>query len=209
MSFPNKFAGTCAKCGDTVPAYGGEIFRDQAGKWRAQHSDGSLFCRPGNGAPKPADKPSIAIGNMSAILALFDKAKSHLKKPAIVLGVNGVGEIKLSLAGSKAKQPGTVTVAEPKPYGQAKWFGRIQRDGSYEPSRDGRLACEAITAKLKAFAANPALVASEHGRLTGRCCFCNLRLTDERSTATGYGKQCASHYQLPWGERPRAFGEAA
>jgi hypothetical protein len=209
MSFPNKYQGACAKCGDIVPAFGGEIFRNDRGAWAVKHPAESLFCRPGNTPPAQAAKPTIAIGNMSAILALFDKAKSHLKRPAIVLGVDGVGEVRLSLAGAKAKQPGTVTVAEPKPYGEAKWFGRIQRDGSYEPSRDGRLAGEAITTKLKAFAADPAKVASEHGRLTGRCCFCNLKLTDERSTATGFGKQCADNYGLAWGQRPKAFGEAA
>src|SRR4051794_7329117 len=47
----------------------------------------------------------------------------------------------------------------------------------------------------------PAGFAREHGRLTGRCCFCNQALCDERSTAAGYGETCARHFSLPWGEK--------
>lgn len=45
--------------------------------------------------------------------------------------------------------------------------------------------------------------------VTGHCCFCSLPLTDERSTAVGYGKVCADHFGLSWGARPVAFAEAA
>ena len=56
-----------------------------------------------------------------------------------------------------------------------------------------------ITDLLTRFAADPAKVASEHGALTGSCCFCNKALKDERSTQVGYGSTCAKHYGLPWG----------
>ena len=67
---------------------------------------------------------------------------------------------------------------------------------------------EWIAARLREFADDPARVAGEHGRLTGNCCFCHHTLEDARSTAVGYGPVCASHYGLPWGERPAAAAPA-
>jgi hypothetical protein len=91
---------------------------------------------------------------------------------------------------------------------QAGDAGRAaQRDGTYQPSNAANGRTEAITARLRAFAAEPARVAKDSARLTGRCCFCNLALKDERSTAVGYGATCADHFGLPWGERPAGFAE--
>ncbi len=50
--------------------------------------------------------------------------------------------------------------------------------------------------------ADPIKTASEHGKATGRCCFCALHLTDERSVGVGYGPICAGKYGLPWGDHP-------
>jgi hypothetical protein len=55
---------------------------------------------------------------------------------------------------------------------------------------------------LVALAADPAGVASKFGKLHGKCCFCHKSLSDPASTAVGYGKVCASHYGLPWGDTP-------
>ena len=52
---------------------------------------------------------------------------------------------------------------------------------------------------LQRLAADPAGVASKYGKMTGRCCFCHLQLTDAKSLAVGYGKTCAKNYGLPWG----------
>ena len=57
-----------------------------------------------------------------------------------------------------------------------------------------------INGLLVALATDPAKVAAEHGKLTGKCCFCNRKLDDKRSTEVGYGPICAEHYSLPWGE---------
>jgi hypothetical protein len=88
--------------------------------------------------------------------------------------------------------------------GSRDWLGRVLLDGTYQPSREANGRTEAITQRLRAFAADPAKVAAEHGRLTGCCCFCAKTLTDERSTAVGYGQTCAGHYGLPWGAPEKA-----
>jgi hypothetical protein len=94
----------------------------------------------------------------------------------------------------------------PNRTGRRGYFGRVDPQGNYHPSRYVTAEVTAsIVARLHLFAENPAQVASEYGRLHGRCCFCRLPLTDARSTAVGYGAICAGHYGLPWGERPTEF----
>ena len=170
---------------------------------------------PGLFATAPrATAPKVEIGKLDGILALFDRAAKHLKFPAVVLDVPGFADgIRISRAGSRAKQPGTLNVVagarDDSEYGRT-WYGRVGLDGQYSPSRD---ATPAIAEALKAFAADPVKVATAYGRvkrqqiedgaggykLVGQCCFCRRALSDERSTAVGYGQICAGHYGLPWG----------
>ena len=160
------------------------------------------------------------VGDLSGIMALFAKAQQHLKRPAVELGVPGYGPeqaVRINVAGERAKVPGSLTLTSAERYDtgkefpERKWFGRILPDGTFEPSRDltavGPAYLDAVRARLAAFAADPSKVGGEDGQLHGRCCFCRLPLSDERSTAAGYGRQCASNFGLAWGERPAEFGE--
>lgn len=164
------------------------------------------LARRAAGSPAPARRTET-IGDLAGLLGLFDTAASHLKRPAIVFGVDGVGEVKLSLAGPAAKVPGSINVADNAPYGAGRWFGRIRRDGTFEGSFRAPASDELI-ASLKVFSADPVAFAARHGHLTGKCCFCNTALTDERSTAVGYGPVCAKHYGLPWGDKQAAAAPA-
>jgi hypothetical protein len=153
-------------------------------------------------AAKPAPAAAANIGDLGGINALFDKARQHLKFPAIVMSVPAADmTIRINVAGTSARFPGTLNVTsgeKPEFDNRRTWYGRVMKDGSYVASDKANVA--AISERLIAFARDPAGVAAEHGRLTGRCCFCNLHLSDERSTAVGYGKTCASHFGLPWGK---------
>jgi hypothetical protein len=144
-----------------------------------------------------------ALGDLSGILALFENAsKSGLKRPTIVLGVDGIGSIKINVAGETAKVPGSLNVVakdQVDGYGRPLWFGRILQSGAFEKSPRATSPA-ALLAQLRAFAERPAEVAAEHGKLTGCCCFCNRPLKDERSTEVGYGPICADKFGLPWGE---------
>jgi len=163
-----------------------------------EHAGNAFGCYLFRVAPKPAQSEAVQVGDLKGVLALFDRAKQHLKHPAIVLSVPAANStIRMHVAGERAKVPGSLTVLDQ----DKNWLGRITRDGVYQPSRDANGRTEAIVARLREFSAAPAAVASEHGRLTGACCFCNRALQDERSTAVGYGPICADHYGLPWGER--------
>jgi hypothetical protein len=144
---------------------------------------------------KPRAKPAD-LGDMTAVIGLFERAGSKLKYPKIAIDLDGVGTIVLKMAGDRAKVPGSININTPGSFENSDWYGRIHRDGRFEPNRSAPAALEAA---LKAFAADPAGIAASHK--TGQCCFCSLPLKDERSVAVGYGRTCASNYELPWGVR--------
>lgn len=135
------------------------------------------------------------VGDLSGIVAMFDRARRHLRYPAVVLD-----GFRVNVAGERAREPGSLTITSPDkgPDGRRAWLGRVTLAGQFEPSRE---APANIGDKLRAFAADPAGIAAEYGRLHGACCFCRKPLRDERSTAVGYGPNCAEHFGLPWGVR--------
>jgi len=189
--------------GDTVDVQlaSGQPKPVQLGRLISQQPGYNVF------ATAPTPRVTAAIGDLSGILRLFATAKEHLKFPAIVMAVGLDQPVRISLAGEKAKQPGSLTVTSghrDEETGRA-YFGRVTLDGQLDARREAPVG---LAAAIQAFAKDPAGVAAEHGRLTGRCCFCNQALQDERSTAVGYGQTCAKHFGLPWGARPKAFAEA-
>jgi hypothetical protein len=170
---------------------------------------GCLFAiAPAAPRPAPAAEP---VGDLTRIVAMFDRAREHLRHPAIVLE-----GFRVSVAGGRAREPGSLTVTSvdrteaPRPGSfasglQRAWFGRVSTNGAFHPSRN---APADLADKLRRFAADPAGEAAAYGRLHGACCFCNRALRDERSTTVGYGPDCAEHYGLPWGVREVAQVEA-
>jgi hypothetical protein len=150
-------------------------------------------------AAAPA-KPAVQVGDLSKLLALFDRPK--LKRPAIVIHLAGIGEMRISVATNRAKVPGSLNIATNALYGESTWFGRVKRDGTFEPSQE--ITPPTLIEQLRDFADRPAQMAAEHGRLTGRCCFCDTALETDESTAVGYGPVCAKRWGLPWGKRAAA-----
>jgi hypothetical protein len=164
---------------------------------------GKLIDMVKNPAPQP-EREKFAVGDLAGVVGLFDKAARNLKYPAIVLHLAGECEgchechpdsmeIRLSVAGETARVPGSINVKDNG--GERTWFGRILRDGMFEKSPRAEMP-QGLIELLQRFAKDPAKVAKEHALLTGRCCFCNTALTDERSTAAGFGPVCADHYGL-------------
>lgn len=162
------------------------------------------------GKAPAAATPAAKIGSLDGIKALFARAAKHLKFPAIVLLIGPVDEdamVRIYPAGAEGKNPGAIYI---KDADTRAYLGKISPEGAVSFSREcPEHARKDITDVLTRLAADPAAVAAEHGRLTGRCCFCNIALKDERSTGVGYGPVCAEHYGLPWGERPAEFAAHA
>lgn len=200
----NKFATTCFNCGTPIAAQRGHLEPSSKG-WRVKCA---VPCQP-VALDKRPQSARAAVGGLEGILALFERAKRHLKFPAIVLSVPGtLLTIRINVAGERARVPGSLTVVDaekPADGGQRDWLGRVFIDGTFAPSGQGMIFMPALLDRLRQFAADPAKVAGEDGRLHGRCCFCRLPLSDERSTIVGYGPKCAQNYDLPWGAKAHAF----
>jgi|ERR1017187_72842 hypothetical protein len=147
-------------------------------------------------AKNPYKYPSIEVGDFDGVIELFHTAQSHLKFPKIVLQAAG-NPIHLSLAGVKSKFPGTISVAGPGKYPEREWYGRVDANGNWTPSKGiTPQMAEALFELLIEFAHDPAAVAQKQGVLAGVCCFCSKTLTEEHSTKAGFGPICAQHFGL-------------
>lgn len=152
-----------------------------------------------------------AVGDMGAIMALFDRAKAKLKSPSIVLGDDGGRAYRLTLAGAKARVPGSINVTSNASYDASEWFGRILVTGDFEASPRA-VTPPGLVPALKAFAANPAKAAGAHAKATGRCMFCGLPIgegADPRAAAVGYGEACAASWGLPFPSKADALAQRA
>ena len=146
----------------------------------------------------PAQPRESFTANLPLLFSLFHKASNHggLKRPALTFR-NGQ-TIRIKLAGPGSRYSGSLLVTNGEPFGSTsgKFFGHIKEGGVFVSGRDCNAA---VIELLESLDENPAKAASEYGRLTGHCCFCDRQLTDERSTSVGYGPICADKWQLPWG----------
>jgi hypothetical protein len=151
----------------------------------------------GQDDPQPAP---VNVGDVSGIVALLEKAGSRLKFPAFVVSMPDGADVRISVAGAKSKVPGAINVTSLGSFENRTWYGRITRDGVFEPSR--KVSIDTITEvamALVTMAKDPTGTAAAYGKRTGNCCFCSRGLKDERSVHVGYGPICADHYGLRWG----------
>ncbi len=158
-------------------------------------------------AKNPPKQASAKVrGDMGKAYSFFYSARLHLKFPKVVVraavGGDEAEDIRIHMAGPNSKRPDMLNITLPNRtdnYGRNVWLGRVDAAGNWEiPARfaNNTAVIEPVKELLSALGKNPHKVASEHGQLTGNCCFCSRRLTDDRSTGVGYGETCASHYGL-------------
>ena len=123
------------------------------------------------------------IGDMTGILALFDKAKQSKLKFPLLSSCQLVKILSaLSLCWSDCQVSGSVNVTSEGLSKLRSWYGRIVSDGNFHASAKSN---SDIVDTLKRFADDPETVAAEMGKLTGRCVVCNKGLTDPRSAEVG------------------------
>jgi len=155
---------------------------------------------------QPQAAPVVApAADFSAITTLFaNNAKA--KNPAIVFATKDGPALRLSKAGFKSSQPGTVNVCDDgKGFDNRVWFGRIGLDGKFTP---GSKCTPAVIASLEVFAQDPAKAAAEYGHRTGNCCFCAHELDNDHSLALGYGPICAKKWGMPHSYSGKLVAEA-
>lgn len=139
------------------------------------------------------------VGDLTGLIDLFAKAKESKKYPKISLEVNG-SPLKLTLAGPKAKCPGTINVSDGGSWGDNVWYGRVTKEGIWSPTSSVTDELRSkIQRLLSAFAHNPAHAAMTFGKQTDHCCFCMKQLDTKESKHVGYGPICADKWGLPWG----------
>jgi len=136
------------------------------------------------------------VGDFSGVLKLFETAGKALNHPKITLAVDDLTVV-LSVAGPYSKAPGTVNVTDGGGFGTSLWFGRVETTGMWTPGlKPSKETLGKVKGLLTRLAESPAETAATYGKLTGRCCFCNGKLTDNKSLAAGYGPTCAKNFGL-------------
>lgn len=164
--------------------------RPWAHKLAYDHRDREAAKKEAAAAPKaPAQD-----GLFRPIVDMLHGAQAHLKYPKIRIEGPDGQPLQLSVAGDRAKRPGTINVTDGGPFGDNQWYGRLDLQGNHE----GR-APEWVIDTLLAFAKDPAGQAKAYGQRYAHCCFCRRELSTTESLDAGYGPVCAERYGLPWG----------
>jgi Family of unknown function (DUF6011) len=157
------------------------------------------FSAPLVAAPTPT---TSALPTMAGVVAFLARARERgLKFPKLWLRLPNGWDLRLSIAGPNSKTPGFIVLTDGEAFGSNRFYGKVSPAGELRLGRDGNEVASDLTTLLTRVANEPAKVASEFGHLTGHCCFCSLKLTDERSTFVGYGKTCAKKFGLAWGAK--------
>ena len=107
----------------------------------------------------------------------------------------------LTVAGDRARMPGSVNLTDGGSYGQNKWYGRISTDGVFAPAEatrnlpdEDKTELWSLLSRLRGGDAEQ--VFAEYGKRFGVCCMCGREFTNERSVHEGIGPVC----------KQRAFG---
>ena len=141
-------------------------------------------------APRPVTGGStIALRNVAQMLS---QAGEELKWPKFRLLTADGQRVVLSLAGDRARFPGSINVTDGGRYPDNKWFGRISIEGDFDPSRTP----QDVVDTLKALDADPEAEWKVQGIRTGECGICGRELTDPVSVERGIGPVCASRVGL-------------
>ena len=138
-----------------------------------------------------ASRPQPLTFDASSIIEFFDHASESIGYPKVRFPEG----VHLVRAGEQSKAPGTINVTDGGPFGENTWYGRIDREGRFIPSRDCVGWVEQV---VERFADNPIAEAVRAGKHSGCCVFCNSGLKTEGSVAHGYGPVCAKNWNLPW-----------
>ena len=141
--------------------------------------------------------------NGTAILEMFRRARGEageikLQAPQLFVKI-GEHEIHLRFCGPNTKNNGGLYIKDTTDGGEGVYMGKITADGSLRPVR--KMFDGFVDAMIE-FCKDPKEFAIRFGRVTGRCCFCGLELTNRHSIYHGYGPICAEHWGLPHGNAP-------
>ena len=130
------------------------------------------------------DQPPRFQG-IARLLANLDERVNY---PKVALPHGDDANVWLSVAGAKARFPGSINVTSSPRYG-GEWYGRIV-DGRPDGWLAGRADVMDALDKLEAEPDMESMVA-KHALATGRCVVCGHELTNAESLERGIGPVCA------------------
>lgn len=180
MTIISRFAGTCTVCRARFAA-GTQI------EWTKGAGARHIQCPQ---VPQEMHAEPPVVLPVASIVGFLRAARERgLKFPKARFLAPGNEEMRLSLAGAKARVPGAVQVVV-----RGQWVGRVNPDGEVV----GLLKDDPqLQDLLRRIADDPAGHAKAYGALMARCSFCDKDLTDAGSVEAGYGPVCAKHWGLP------------
>lgn len=130
-----------------------------------------------------------------ALKLFLTASASGLKLPEIYLALGkDQREVKLKLAPAHGKNPNCVYVTCGGDY-----CGKIDKNGTFHPAGERP---EGLPELLMELHRDPVGTAKHYGKITSRCCFCGLKLSNITSIYNGYGEICAGRYNLPYSNPP-------
>ena len=138
-----------------------------------------------------AGPPPIRFDAVPTFLA--DLA-ARIEYPKVALPLAGGGEVWLSVAGARARFPGSINAASSGRYGEGRWFGRLVNGVPDE----ALLREQEVLDAIGNLDANPTFeyAVEAHGRTTGRCMACHRTLTVKESVKRGIGPVCGQRLGL-------------
>lgn len=141
------------------------------------------------------NKSNLDEGPYMPLVSLLTRAGENLKKPKVTFE-NSQTQLQISLAPATGRNPGAIYL---KGGVSRDYVGKVSSRGSLQLLRSlPEMTNVQYTRLVDDLNSDPVNAAVNYGAKTGRCCFCNLPLKDERSTAHGYGPTCAKNWGLPW-----------
>jgi len=147
--------------------------------------------------PHASREPAPVVAeDWDELIAVFDTASAHKKYPKLTFEFEDGRVVVLRKAGPRSKYAGSINVTDDGKYPDNLWYGRINPDGTFTARRVRTGGGdEEVLEFLRRFAKNPAEMAIEYGKRSGRCCFCGKAL---KHGELGYGPVCAKNWGLPW-----------
>lgn len=167
---PNRYAGSCVKCGQWVEAEQGTITRQVNGAWQTLHI-GTCPEKPAEEAPKELGPDDI---DLSGLVPGY-------------YAVPGGSRLKLGISTGRkgGRWEGHWFVKDAAEYGLGAKYG-MQRPGS---GYQGKVKDE-----LRTILSDPKAAMVAYGKLVGVCGACGRKLEDEASVAAGIGPICAQKW---------------
>lgn len=127
-------------------------------------------------------------GEFPKVSQLLQLAGKKLKYPKITFSVANQ-QVVVSLAPSHGKNPGAAYIKVDGDY-----YGKVSANGHLTAYNE----VTGIRTFLEDMNEDASMAARVYGHRTGRCCFCNAKLTTHESSSHGYGPVCAKNYGLVW-----------